>query len=673
MQPPRFEEMSGVTGYLNRLMSRTMDGVVLFDDVGRIAFANAAVGRLIGMQPAQLVRHSFLRYVQEAERPTVLRRWRDLVAGREETYRVHLQAPGGGYRLVVIVQHRLAHDNRLHLAYVRDMAETAELSRQLHELHGLSSIAGAFANIADPRQVTDYLTRELAQLMGVEKCVISLYDPVTDMIEPQAPAHGVAEADLHLLRGRLSENGHFAQIVHSGQPRTSNNAAQDVLLNQRLVRHLQMRSILSVPLVTGTRTLGFVSVINRFGAEFHEDDVRPLQIFAGQVAVVLENARLVRELAQERSVALARAAQLEALLNSMVDGVFIVSADGRVTQVNAAALTLTGLGRDQALRPVLDYRDLLAPRDDEGQMLALEDLPWSRVVAGETVRHQEVLVQRLGGGEEVVLSMSGAPVRAPDGAIRLGIVLARDVTRLRALQREKDEFVSIATHELRTPLTSLRGYAQQVLRMITSGGEIDRERARLNLERVIRQVDRLTSLSADLTDFSQLETGHLALQPAPCDLVATVVEVLDRFKASGMAGPNRFVLVAPSHPLVGQWDAVRIEQVISNLIENAIKYSPAEGVIEVRLAQEHDQARLSVRDSGIGIAPDKVPRLFQRFYRVDSNDRRHGGLGLGLHIANDLVRLHGGTISVDSTPGVGSLFTVSLPLAGPRPVPAPAH
>jgi PAS domain S-box-containing protein len=667
MKPPRFEELSGVTGYLNRMMTRTMDGVVIFDDVGRIAFANAAFGRLIGQQPARLLKHSFLGMIREDERAATLRRWRALEVGREETYRVHISAAGSD-RLLVVVQHRLELASTLHLAYIRDLTESAELSRQMHELGGLAGIARAFESITDPRQVTTHLVTELAQLLGVEKCYISLHDPVTDLVEPLAPAYGIADERLPELRTRLSESGHLAQIVHSGLPRISNDAQDDPLLNQRMVRKLEVDTLLTAPLTAGRRVLGFVTVINRFGAGFHEDDVRPLQIFAGQVAVVLDNARLVSELANEKELAVARAGQLEALVNSIVDGVFIAAASGEVVQVNAAGLRLTGLGADEARRQSEDYIHLLCLRRLDGSPLPAAELPWRRALEGETVQNQEILLRAAEATGDTIISVSGAPVRASDGAIRLAVIVARDVTQLRELQRQKDEFLSIASHELRTPLTTLRGYTQQVLRMLERGGDFDRERAISSLQRVIRQVDRLAGLTGDLVDVSRLETGHLRLSPEPCDLVALMTEVLDRFRAGLDGRRHRLMLVAPSAPVLGEWDAARLEQVFTNLIDNGIKYSPLGGAVEVRLRQADGQAFVSVRDEGIGIPADKLPHLFQAFYRVEAlSERSAPGLGLGLRIAYELVKMHGGAIAVESEPGRGATFTVTLPLAPAAP------
>lgn len=298
LPPPILDaiEKTGATGYLNRMMLRTMDGVVVFDEVGRILWANGAFGRMAGEPAAALEGRSLLTLVREEERAGILPRWRRLVQGAEESYRVHLRGAGGREQLVMILQSRLPLGAGVHLAYVRDLTDSANLSQQLHELHGLAGIARAFTSITDPRQMMDRLVQQLAHLIGVEKCYISLHDPVTDLVEPQAPAFGIAAADLARLRVRLAESGHLLAVVQSGQALISNAPHDDPLLDAGLVRELGIRSLLTAPLRSGRRTLGFVHVINRHGGLFHEDDVRPLQIFAGQAAVALENARLLQEL-----------------------------------------------------------------------------------------------------------------------------------------------------------------------------------------------------------------------------------------------------------------------------------------------------------------------------------------------------------------------------------------
>lgn len=659
-------EKTGATGYLNRMMLRTMDGVVVFDEVGRILWANGAFGRMVGEPAAALEGRSLLTLVREEERAGILPRWRRLVQGAEESYRVHLRGAGGRERLVMILQSRLSLGAGVHLAYVRDLTDSANLSQQLHELHGLAGIARAFASIADPRQMMDQLVQQLGHLIGVEKCYISLHDPVTDLVEPQAPAFGIAAADLARLRVRLAESGHLLAIVQSGQALISNAPHDDPLLDAGLVRELGIRSLLTAPLRSGQRTLGFVHVINRHGGVFHEDDVRPLQIFVGQAAVALENARLLQELAEEKGSALARAGQLEALVNSMADAVFIASADGRMVQINAAGLEMTGLHPDLTAEEIETYSSLLNMRHRDGRSLRRHEVALVRALCGETIRHEEIWLRPVSGATDLLVSVSGAPVRAADGSISLAVVVARDITQMRQLERHRDDFLSIASHELRTPLTLMRGHVQQVLRALERGGELDREKAVANLGRALRHVDRLTQLTHDLADVSRMGRGRLTLRPARYNLVTLVSEAVGYFAADPVAQHHIVRFIPPAEVVSGIWDGARLEQALLNLLDNAAKYSPSGGAIEVQIGSDDRHATISVRDEGIGIPEDQLPLLFAPFFRVqDDADRHARGLGLGLYIAHEIVRLHGGSIEIESTPGIGSLFRVVLPLESP--------
>ncbi|HEU5318502.1 MAG TPA: GAF domain-containing sensor histidine kinase [Chloroflexota bacterium] len=238
--------------------------------------------------------------------------------------------------------------------------------------------------------------------------------------------------------------------------------------------------------------------------------------------------------------------------------------------------------------------------------------------------------------------------------------------------RAKDDFLSIASHELRTPLTPLKGQIQILLRLIDRSREksqpLDVDRLVRTLTSMDRQVTRLADLVNDLLDVSRIRTGQLALRLAETDLVELAATVLERFEA---APGQTLCLVREVDSLVGQWDAARLEQVITNLVSNSIKYgTPAalgkgEITVSVGLAQGRDGwARLSVRDRGVGFAPGQTERLFAPFQRLHANPaEQFGGLGLGLYISRDIVERHGGLIWAESPgPGEGATFHVLLPL-----------
>jgi PAS domain S-box-containing protein len=221
----------------------------------------------------------------------------------------------------------------------------------------------------------------------------------------------------------------------------------------------------------------------------------------------------------------------------------------------------------------------------------------------------------------------------------------------------RDEFLSIASHELRTPLTPLQILFQRLL------GEVSRDRPKEQIQEVLvrgeRQVQRLTTLVDKLLDVSRIAGGQLQLQREPCDLVEITLEVLARL-GDELARAKCEVELEASKPVLGCWDELRIEQVITNLVSNALKYGAGRPIM-ISVRQRDGVATFSIQDAGVGIDPEKLGRIFGRFERAVSS-RSYGGLGLGLYIARQLVDAHGGNISVESSPGEGAHFKMELPL-----------
>jgi signal transduction histidine kinase len=221
---------------------------------------------------------------------------------------------------------------------------------------------------------------------------------------------------------------------------------------------------------------------------------------------------------------------------------------------------------------------------------------------------------------------------------------------------QRDEFLSVASHELRTPVTSLQLAVQSALSL---GSDAPPGFLRHALETSERQTRRLGRLVDALLDVTRAQAGRLELEREPTDLGAIVKEVVSLLGADARRASCEVQLeLAPG--VVGNWDKARIDQVVTNLLSNAIKYG-AGAPIRVTVSKEHAQARLSVRDQGIGVAAAERGRIFERFERAVSA-KHYGGLGLGLYIVRRIVAAHGGSVSVESTPGAGADFTVELPL-----------
>lgn len=230
----------------------------------------------------------------------------------------------------------------------------------------------------------------------------------------------------------------------------------------------------------------------------------------------------------------------------------------------------------------------------------------------------------------------------------------------------RDEFLSIASHELRTPVAVLLGNIQLLERVLASRVKQDTQ-VRQSFAAIERQLTRIQALIAAMLDVSRIERGHLKIAHDPVDLVALVQVVVDELRATTQAHPIE--VMVPSHPPLDVFvygDGLRLEQVMVNLLQNAIKYSPDGGPIQVEVACSDEWASVVVTDHGLGIAPEALPHLFERFYRAPAVRSEHiSGLGIGLFIVHEIVTLHGGEVSVVSGQDTGTSFTVRLPLAAP--------
>jgi signal transduction histidine kinase len=236
--------------------------------------------------------------------------------------------------------------------------------------------------------------------------------------------------------------------------------------------------------------------------------------------------------------------------------------------------------------------------------------------------------------------------------------------------RLREEFLSIASHELKTPLTTIKGYIQILDRQLRHPGT-DPDRLLQVTGPLQRQIDRLEALVTDLLDISRMQQGRLALRREPVDLGELARLVLARLEEFPHRQPEHSLVVEAPVPVTGWWDGGRLDQVLTNLVANALKYSPGGGEVRVTVRQAGDEALVAVSDQGQGMTPEEQTRLFQPFSRGQAINQAIPGVGLGLYIAAQVVSQHGGRIAVQSTVGGGSTFTVHLPLnrAGPSAPP----
>ncbi len=389
---------------------------------------------------------------------------------------------------------------------------------------------------------------------------------------------------------------------------------------------------------------------------------------AGPPAPDAERARLIEELRQanERLVLasvhaqeLAEAAQRQseewsAVLNSLTEGVIVVNAAGRLVLANPVAREMLELRRLGPLQCAQDWTQLEL-RALDGKPLRFEDRPLARVTRGERFSDVEVvLVCHDGSTRRLVFN--GSAVRDETGAVSLGILTFRDVTELRKLEQTKEEYVSLISHDLRAPLTAIAGRAQLLVRL--SPGT-DPAIVRRDAEAILASAQRMDAMIQDLVETSRLEAGTAALHRGPIDLPALIREAIGSLAATW--GHPRIQVEAPARLPVVRADPGRIERVIVNLLSNALKFSPPDSPIEVRVSSPDREVVISVIDHGIGIPAEALPHLFEKYFRTEAGKQR-GGLGLGLYLSRLIVEAHGGRIWAASVLGKGSTVSFSLPV-----------
>lgn len=378
----------------------------------------------------------------------------------------------------------------------------------------------------------------------------------------------------------------------------------------------------------------------------------------GVTAIVSDQTAQVRARRRIEELAAAeqrRAAELLTLLHANPNPTVVLGADDCVRHVSAAFGQLMGLA-PQTLTGLpaaaLVERMVAAGVREPGPFRAA----WERLLADRTL----VLTDEVDFGEQVRRSFrrTSTPVLSPAGGYLGRLVVLVEVTAERELDRERTEFLTVASHELKTPLTPLSIGLQALERRLARGEPVGHEL----VAKARRQLARLNALIDDLLDFSRVETGRLELQPQLLRLDALCADVVGDLAASS---PNHLVQWLPPPAAVRvRGDRHRLEQVLVNLVQNAVKYSPQGGSVQLGLRVAGGEAVIEVRDDGIGILPEDQGRLFERFFRGrNATARQFGGLGIGLHVAREIVQRHGGRFEVESAPHRGSTFRFYLPCA----------
>lgn len=402
---------------------------------------------------------------------------------------------------------------------------------------------------------------------------------------------------------------------------------------------------------------GRIARLRQFSERVAQGDFRPISVerqgdeltdlghTLNETAAHLE--QTIASLTEERN-------RSAAILRGMVEGVAVIGPEGRVVFLNEAFCRDLGVEAAQS-----EGRSMVEVIRQSDLLVVIQ-----QALAGKETSGSEVTLAGAGGARHSFVA-TAAPVRAVGAeaggpGIGAGAVLVlHDISELRRLERVRQDFVANVSHEFKTPLTAIQGFAETLL-----GGALDDATNRRRFVEIIRDHSaRLDRLTDDLLKLSLIEAGKLELEFHPVNVAALVESCVDTARFRSAQKQLTLTVECPASLPQIRGDARRLAEVLQNILDNAVQYTPAGGKIAIHAGVENQQVKIGVVDTGIGIPRDDLERIFERFYRVDAaRSREAGGTGLGLSIAKHLVEAHGGRIEVESEVGQGSTFSIILPV-----------
>jgi signal transduction histidine kinase len=499
----------------------------------------------------------------------------------------------------------------------------------------------------------DYLleiSRALTQELDLEKLLARILRISIEMLAGQAglialkqpdgwrvaAAHGIAPAFLSYLSPLLAE-----EKVRELDVRELNRMLKELTYTASM----GLLNGTGLPLAAHGQVIGVIFIFRNYADVFTPNDRVLLQSFADQAAIAVYNAQLYGQVSYEKK-------RLDALLDSAADGILILNANMNVERCNEAFEKLFGESRDDVTgKP---HSDIIRwKKEPQGKTLDESVANGWPLTPNATLYVEGDIERPL--PPPLPVGITYAPLLSEEGKLRNIIVSIRDITHFRTADEIKQTFISIVSHELRTPVALIKGYASTLRR---DDAKWDKRTISDSLAVIEEEADRLSKMVDDLLDASRLQAGGLSLNQADVSLPSLASRVSERF--SSQSSKHRIVTDFPKNFPVILGDENRLEQVVSNLVSNALKYAP-KGEIKISGSVRLEQVIVCVSDEGPGIEAKDIPHIFDRFYRSTNAVKQTKGAGLGLYLARAIVEAHGGRIWTDPVPDSGARICFSLP------------
>ncbi|MEZ0327336.1 MAG: ATP-binding protein [Fimbriimonas sp.] len=556
----------------------------------------------------------------------------------------------------VMSEHDDLHNLRDENSRLRKQIEALEQKLRQHETDKNVPANSRAAEAMDVAPINEAdvtlrrLVQRIAMILQAEKIVIMFYDRELGELMGIPPSYGVEEDKLKLFRVRAN-HGVSGLVFREAEPVIFHDL-NDPRTKDDPFAILHVQNGVTVPLVIEKRdeenrvvernTIGVLHAFNkRHGEDFNDEDVRLLERMARNVGSIIANLQLYREVIEERE-------ELLQTFESLSAGLMLVSPEGRLLQINASARSIFNLSAEAIGKQVND----VIKNEDLHKVLDISG-------SGENEGQKgEMLIMR--GGSERIYEVQSAEVRNEEGKSIGVVAIMSDVTDIRNIDKMKSSFVAMASHELRTPLTAIKGFVRTLL----DGEEYYGAEERHEFHTIIDQeCDRLRRLIDDLLNTARIEAGE-SLKPNYTEFELTPLlekSVMIQRQASNKHNVQLVVENALPEKIVGDED--KLDQILTNLLNNAIKYSPNGGDVVVKARADGNELLVGVSDQGLGIPKEHLTKVFEKFHRVNNDDNRKiYGTGLGLYLVHHLVeQVHMGKIWAESEVGVGSTFWFKIP------------
>jgi PAS domain S-box-containing protein len=666
-------------GEMETIFESMAEGVAVFDTSGRLVRLNRAGAELAGLSAAKLLKLS----------PTALGTGiSETVASKDFALLCHpliMRALAGavvtgeglalpradGSQVFVNISASPLSDKQGEVtgavAILEDVTERQEYQR---EQLAVGWVAAALNHSLDLKETLDTAVEALTAALGADDSAIMLVD------EAQGVLRVVSERGYGISRRfpvlPLDAPLHPSLAFQTRKVRVyESDALGDHPLHQMLIQ-AGFHAGLSAPLLVQDQALGVLVYSYARPHHFSANEQQVARAIADQIALAVLNARLYEEVADYAAWQENERRTLQIIIDALPAGIILREKGGKLFMYNEAALKLAR-NRSAVLAALEDGQTPVEPvwetiRPD-GTLLERDAFPSQLAIESGTPVQELQLYVRQEDGRAVPILLNAVPMQDAEGAFTRGLSVFQDITALKELERHKDEFISVASHELRGPLTVIRGQAQLLQRQLRrqeKQGELPPGLQHLieSMESIESQTARLNDLVNDLLDVSRIQAGKLVLKREAVPLAPLIKKVIEHWKPASDHHALISEIEMATEDVIGHWDARRVEQILNNLLGNALKYSPEGGNvhIQVQVDRAKKQVLIRIRDEGLGIPPEALPHLFERFYRA-GNVSSIGGTGLGLYISRQLAVAHGGDLRADSAGlGKGSTFSLRLPI-----------